>query len=457
MRRTLIAVASVALVVGLSGCGVAGDAVPAAAGAPGPEAHADAPGVTTITFWHGLGATNGQAIEKLIADFNAQNQGKIEVTSSYQGTYADLLAKYTAGLRDNSTPTVLLAGDIASGYLHDVQRSVSPADMATANPDGLDLSQLRSAGQNYYSADGQLMAVPMNMSTPALWVNTDLLKAAGIDPDKDLATIQDVAAAAKKITAATGKPGLVQPFDDWWFEQLTAASGSVYCSPDNGRTGDGAQSVTLTDPTQVASFRAIADVYTSGAGLDAGTDGNAALTAFDAGQVAMMFNSSGAAGAIDAAKPTFAYQALDYPRAGDAGSSGPVIGGSAMWLSSTATDAQKVAGWKLISFLASASSQESFSEATGYVPVNTGVDELAERKAYLAQHPNAAVFVRQIDDTPAVPATAGCLSGAMTAVRAAVVPQMQAAFSGTTSLDDALSAAQDAADKAIAQYREQRG
>ncbi len=45
----------------------------------------------------------------------------------------------------------------------------------------------------------------------------------------------------------------------------------------------------------------------------------------------------------------------------------------------------------------------------------------------------------------------------MTAIRAAVVPQMQAAFSGSISIDQALSNAEADANKAISQYHDQLG
>lgn len=459
MKRIIAGTSAAVLALTLAGCSGGGtDASdPAESGAPGPEVLENAEGVTEITFWHGLGGVIGEALDARIAEFNAENDGKISVTPSFQGNYADLLAKYTAGLRDDSTPTVLLAGDIASGYLRDVERSISPEAMAAANPDDLNLDEIRAAGTNYYSVEGEMFAVPLNLSTPTLWVNTDMLAAAGVDPE-DLTTLDGVAEAATKVKQTTGNAGLVQPFDGWWFEQLTAASGNVYCTSENGRSADGgATSISLTEPAQVEAIQTVADLYTSGAGLDVGNDGNAAITAFIAGQVAMMFNSSSAAGGIAAGNVPFNYEAVRYPVSGDADEAGPVIGGSAMWLGSTATDVEKVAGWKLISYLASAEAQEPFTEATGYIPVNTAVDDLLTRQEYLETNPNARVFVDQLNETPTVPATAGCLSGAMTAIRAAVVPQMQAAFAGSISLEEALSNAEAAANKAIDQYREQLG
>lgn len=457
MRKIIASAVVGILAVGLAACSGERPASESESAGPGPDALVSAEGVTAVTFWHGLGGTIGEEMDSLIAEFNAENEGSIRVEASYQGTYADLLAKYSAGLRDDSTPTVLLASDAASGYLNDVQRSVAPATMAAANPDDLDLSDIRAAATNYYSSDGRMIAVPFAMSTPVLWVNTDLLDAAGVDPETDLSTIEDLATAASTIKEATGTAGLVFPMDGWWFEQMTAAAGDVYCTPDNGRGEGGATAVSLTGPSQVAAFQSLLGIYTDGAGLDVGTDFFAALNAFNAGRAGIMLNSSGAASGIAAGDVRFGYEAVPFPMSATSDDSGTVIGGTALWLGSNATDAEKVAGWKFISYLASADTQEKFSAITGYIPVNTAVDDIAERREYLAKSPNAQVFVDQINNTPDVSATAGCLSGAMTAIRSAVVSQMQSAFAGKISLDEALAQAEKDANDAVDQYREQLG
>jgi hypothetical protein len=56
-----------------------------------------------------------------------------------------------------------------------------------------------------------------------------------------------------------------------------------------------------------------------------------------------------------------------------------------------------------------------------------------------------------------VPATAGCLTGAMPGIRTEVVDPKQAAFAGTTPIDAALDEAEKAATDKISAYREQVG
>ncbi|MER8072903.1 extracellular solute-binding protein [Streptomyces sp. NPDC094034] len=446
-----------ALALTLTGCGASDGGGTATDAVPGPSALANAEKPVTVTLWHGLGGPAGQALQDEIDAFNKSTGGKIVVKASFQGSYADAIAKYTSAIRSGGTPSVMVSNDITSGYLRDAGQTVAAQDMAAANPDDLDLDKLRPAARNYYTADGKLLAVPLNTSMPLLYVNDTLLDQAKVDRST-LGTLSGVAAAARKIHGALpGVKGIDQPLDGWWFEQLSAAAGVPYCTPDNGRKAGGATALSLTSGPQRTAFGIMAKLYTDGVGLDTGDDGNAALSAFAAGKTAMMFNSSGAIGGLTEAGMK-GYSALPYPVSGSPSTAGAAIGGAAMWVDRTGhSAAEKVASWKLISYLASPGAQERFAKASGYAPINTAVDNSPTWKGFLAQHEPYAVLGKQFADAPATTATSGCLSGAMPGVRDAVVPQMQQAFSGKKSLDSALKAAQEAATAKIEDYRKQAG
>ncbi|MBO3674696.1 ABC transporter substrate-binding protein [Streptomyces sp. NEAU-YJ-81] len=459
MRRSASVLAALVALTALSGCGGNGKNDTGNAGrAPGPEALKDAKGPVTVTLWHGLGDTNAVALQKLVDRFNDQHRGKIKVKAVYQGQYPDVLAKYTAAIRDKSTPSLLLSYDISTGFLHDAGQTVPAQDLAEANPGTLSLDDIRPAARNYYSAQGKLMAVPFNTSMPMLYVNDDLLKKAGLPANTPLNTLDQVVAAAKTVHREVPRVGgLVQPFDTWWIEQLTAAAGVPYCGPDNGRKGSTASSVKLTSPQQRKAIGAVSDLYTSGAGLDTGEDGSNAVTAFQQGKVAMMFNSSGAAGKVKEGAD-FRYRALPYPLSGPAATSGSVVGGAAMWVNGPGhSAAEQAASWQVAAFLASPASQEEFSRATGYAPINKKVDALPEQKKTLAARPDLKAVIDQFNRTPATTATAGCLTGAMPTVRADVLSPIQSAFAGKTPLDAALKNAESAANRDIERYREQAG
>jgi len=456
--RVLPAAFAATLAVALAACGQSstsssgGGATPSA---PSASALTEATGTTDITVWHGLGAANGVAFTKLIDQFNQTNTDRIHVTATYQGVYADLLAKYTATLRDNSAPTVMLAGDIATAYMIDVHHSLPAAQMAKANPGDVPLADLAPAALNYYSVNGVQQAVPMNVSTPMLWVNRDLLGQAGVDP-ASLRTLDGVLAAATTVKQKTGTAGFTMQDDDWYIEQLVATAGQQFCTPGNGRTGQPATAITINTGLAKENITKVADLYRSGVAVDGAPDGSAAIAAFQAGKVAMMLYSSGIAGTLKTGTP-FAYQSLPFPTSGPAGSSGPVIGGSALWLSSTATPAQQVAGWKLEAYLTSAAAQEQFSHATGYIPINKKTADSPTQKTFLADNPNAKAFAEQLADTPVTTATSGCVSGAMTKIKAADISELQAAFAGQKTVDAALDTATTQAAEAMKQYQAQVG
>jgi len=424
--------------------------------APGASALKDAKGVTNITVWHGLGAANGVAFNKLISQFNTENKGKINVSATYQGAYADLLAKYTASLRSNSAPTIVLAGDIATGYMTDVKQSISAASMAKANPGDVKLNDLSAPARNYYTVNGVEQAVPMNVSTPMLWVNMDLLTKASITDLSSLSTVDGMVAAAKAVAAKTGQKGFTMPDDDYYIEQLAATAGQAFCSPDNGRSGKAATGITISSGAAKTAVSKLVSLYTSGVAVDGSPDGSAGVSAFTAGKVGVMLNGSGLLGVLKAGVP-FQYEALPYPTSGSSSKAGPVTGGSAMWLSKSATKAQQVAGWKLETFLTSPTSQEQFSQATGYTPINNKTGDLASQKKFLATSAPTQAFLKQVKNTPVNTVTAGCVTGAMTNIRTANVNQLQSAFAGMKSVDSALSAMTASAQTAIAQYRQQLG
>ena len=457
MKKKVLAVAIAAVVIAsLAGCSTSGSSsAPSSASAPGPSALKNAKGVTEITIWHGLGAANGVAFQNAIDAFNTANQGKIHVTATFQGVYADLLAKYTAAIRSKSTPTIMLAGDVATGYMTDVKQSLAAASMAKANPGVLNLGDLAAAAKAYYTVGGVQEAVPMNVSTPVLWVNKDILAKAGLS-NAPLNTLDEVVAAAAQIKAKTGIAGFSMPDDDWYVEQLTATAGQVFCTPDNGRSGKAPTAITINTGLAKQNISKVADLYRSGVAVDGALDGSAATSAFQAGKVGLILHSSGILGALKSGAP-FNYQALPFPTSGPAGKSGPVIGGSALWLSSTATKAQQVAGWQLEGYLTSPEVQATFSQATGYVAINNKAADIASEQAYLKANANSQTFATQLKSTPAIPATAGCVSGAMTTLRTSNIAHLQAAFNNGDTVDNALDQGVELAKDAFATYKQQLG
>jgi sn-glycerol 3-phosphate transport system substrate-binding protein len=462
MRKkiTLAAAVAAAVLLGASGCtpagGGGGGGENPESSLPGPSALADAKGTTEIAVWHAFGAANGEAFTKLIDEFNATNTDNIHATTTFQGTYPDLLAKYTASLRADTAPNLLVLNDVSSGYIVDAGQVIPAADMAKANPDDVDLSLVPPAGTNYYTIDGVQQAVPMGISTPVLWVNRDLLNQAGIDKNTDLSTLDAVVTAAEKVHESTGQFGWTMQDDDWTIENWTSTAGQNFCDPDNGRNGEAPTKITINEGAAKEALSKVVGMYQDGVAVDGAVDGSAAINAFQAGKVAFMPYGSGLNGLLKKGT-SFNYEALPFPASDEEFKGNTIVGGAALWLGKTGTPAQQVASWKLESFLTNAVNQEAWSHATGYLPANTDVASSETQESFLSENPAFEVFIAQVEGSPIETNTAGCVTGAMTAIRSSNINELQAAFAGTKTADEALDSAADAATELLKQYKTQSG
>ena len=92
MKRSLFALLTLLIVVGLlaSGCGAEATTAPeptAAQAQPATAAPAAAAPVA-INFWHAMSGHNGEVIEELVKRFN-ESQSEVVVTATFPGSYDD--------------------------------------------------------------------------------------------------------------------------------------------------------------------------------------------------------------------------------------------------------------------------------------------------------------------------------------------------------------------------------
>ena len=63
----------------------------------------------------------------------------------------------------------------------------------------------------YTTTNGDMLSLPFNSSTPVLWVNRDAMSAAGVDPDTDMSTWEQVEDVLGKLKAGGEDCPLGQP------------------------------------------------------------------------------------------------------------------------------------------------------------------------------------------------------------------------------------------------------
>lgn len=151
---------------------------------------------TNIKFWYSLGGQNAKVVEGLIAEFNASHKN-IQVEGSYLPP-AERISKILSAVAAGSPPDVATLG---------------PQDVSSIVNSGalVPIDKLAKSGQflkeDFYPGplhavtyNNTIYGVPISVGDVCLYINRDLFKAAGLDPDKPPQTWNELLEYARKLT-----------------------------------------------------------------------------------------------------------------------------------------------------------------------------------------------------------------------------------------------------------------
>src|SRR3990170_4448434 len=230
-RAIFVSVGLALLGIVATACGGDGGGGPAET----PEIGAATPaaGPVAINFWHAMTAANEDTLKRLTDEFNG-SQDRITVTPLFQGTYEDNLNKVLASLGSGNVPAVAQLEDSVTQMMTDSGAVVPVQDFIDA--EGYDLSDFLPQVLDFYRVEGRLVPMPFNVSNPVLFYNKAAFEAAGLDPEKPPATLEEVREYSQKIVDAGLAPhGMSLDINPWYFEQFIAKAGVEFVNNENGR------------------------------------------------------------------------------------------------------------------------------------------------------------------------------------------------------------------------------
>ena len=431
-RASAVAVGAVAALL-LASC--SGSSSGGGAGTSGPS-QSGGGGVVNITLSHGYTDVEAKAITAQVATWNASHPD-IQVKLVFNGGNDGALLKTLAGLAAGSSP------DIAYEY------GSSMAALA-GRPQVMDLtSKVNDPSfqwQDFYgfereaaTSNGKVYGVPALVDNLALVYNKKLFDAAGVAYPTDSWSWDDFRSAAQKLTDAAKKQyGWAYVADGsedttWrWTAMLWQAGGDLV-------NADGTKSA-FNSPaglraTQLLHDMAVTDksVY-----LDQG-NGNY-LNLFNSGKIAMLWTGPWDLSSINA---DVSYGVQVLPAANGQHSS---IAGPDNWMVFNNGSAREKAAWTFLTWLTGAQTHGAFTLATGDLPTRASETKLDSYTSYLAKYPGDAVFVLNLTNvTKARPNTKSYPQ-----LSQAIGSQLQGVLIGQTSPQDALTAAAQQADAALA-------
>ncbi|WP_410216230.1 ABC transporter substrate-binding protein [Paracoccus sp. (in: a-proteobacteria)] len=240
--------------------------------------------------------------------------------------------------------------------------------------------------------DGKQYGLPVNASSPIMYVNADLVRAAGGDPDNMPTTFAELIALAKTIHAADPRvSGMSYDIagwpDDWLWQAMIYQQGGTLVDIETGTVAFDNE-IGLNALTMIRQMAAEAGAPTF--------DWDQARQQFGAGMTGVLFSTPAHVQTIEGlVGDRFELVTTTFPLDNPEDGGVPTGGNSAVML--TQDKAKQQAAWDYIKWVTGPEAQNVIVRITGYLPTNqraTGEDYLAP---YYAEHPNVATAARQAE------------------------------------------------------------
>lgn len=390
---------------------------------------------TEITFWHCMGGAKGEAVQKLVDNYNA-SQDKIHVTAIYQSSYNDVRTKLAAASQSGISadlPDVVQMEAINTSFMADADYVVNIQEWVDAKQ--YDTSKFIGVAVATYSQDGILIGLPFNCSAPILWYNADLFEEAGITEIPT--TYAEIIETAKVLMEKTGvRYGYAQALNGWFFESNLYTLGCYYGNNENGR----AATMTAVDDGFVAGmtrvFQTWKDVVDSGYATNFGATTSDTIAAFEASQVAMFPETPGIIADLYATCD-FKVGTAYFPLIETNENGGTLLGGGGMYMVDSKDDARKEAAWDFMTYAVSPETQTEWVKNTGYVAVTSGVYEVEAFNTLIAEDPNYATALQELMATPVNNITLGANSAVVQEARSYVNQAMEKVYEGSFTAQEA--------------------
>ncbi|MCB1488762.1 MAG: extracellular solute-binding protein [Bauldia sp.] len=410
---------------------------------------------TDITWWHGMSGRNGEVINEIATKFNAA-QTACNLTPVSKGTYEEALTSGIAAFRAGEQPNILQVFDAGAATIINAHGAVVPAEDLIKNA-GQDFNRdafIDGVRYFYADSDGKFIGMPFNSSAPIMYVNTEAMAKAGVEPPK---TWEEFEAIAPKLKDAGYVP-LVQSQLTWEFtENFFSRHDLQFATNNNGYDTVEGTKILVNAPEHKMMFEKLKDWYDQGLFGYYGAGWSDNQKPFEENKVALWIGSSGSfGGLLKTAQMPFSATFLPYWSSVEGAGTNTFIGGAALFAFSGKPDEENACTAAFFEFLTSPEIQYFWHKSTGYVPITKAAYELAKSDGYYEQVPQAEVGIEQLM-LPGGEWSKGYRMGFYPQIREVMEREYGKIFAGETSVDDAMNAIEEEGNKLLERFAKTSG
>jgi sn-glycerol 3-phosphate transport system substrate-binding protein len=397
-----------------------------------------------LQWWHAMTAVNADVVNKIAADYNAA-QPDYKIVPVFKGSYAETMTAAIAAYRAGNPPHIVQVFEVGTATMMAAKGAVKPVYQLMADVgEPFDPQGYLPAIAGYYStADGKMLSLPFNSSTPIVYWNKDAFQKAGLDPEKPPKTWPDTFEAAKKLRAAGLPCGFTSAWVSWTqIENFSAWHNIPLATKANGLDGPDAV-LEFNNPTVVRHVANLAAAQKDKS-FDYGGRTTEPEAKFISGDCGIIQNSSGFFGALKAGvKFPFGMTELPYYPDVSGAPQNSIIGGASLWVMGGKKPEEYKGVAKFFKYLSSPDLQERLHEQTGYLPITKTAYQQTKASGFYEKNPGREVPILQLTGKPPTENSRGLRLGNLVQIRDVIAEDLENALSGKAeakaAVDDAVN------------------
>ncbi len=416
-------------------------------------ATAPARAVVEVQWWHAMSGELGRQVEKLAADFNATQTG-FRIVPIYKGNYTETVTSAIFAFRSRSQPAIVQVNEIATATMMAAKGATYPVyELMRDQAETFTPSAYLPAITGYYTdTAGNMLSFPFNASTPILYYNRDLFRAAGLDPEVPPKTWPELGAMAKRLRSAGSACGFTTSWPSWInVENFSAFHNIPMATRSNGLAGLDA-ALTINNATMVRHIGQLAEWQKTKV-FDYSGRGTAAEPRFQKSECGIFLGSSATrADILKNAKFDVGYGMLPYWPDVASAPQNSMIGGATLWVLRDRPRDEYKGVAKFFAFLSQPDIQAAWHQNTGYLPSTRAAYELTKSQGFYQRNPGTEKSIEQITLKPPTENSTGLRLGSFTLIRDAIEDELEAAFAGKKTAQQALDTAMERGNRLLRQF-----
>ena len=411
--------------------------------------------VTDIMWWHAMSGELGRQLDKLAADFNA-SQSEYRIVPSYKGSYTETVTAAIFAFRSRSQPAIVQVNEIATATMMAAKGAIYPVfELMRDEQEPFSPAAYLPAVTGYYAdVAGNMLSFPFNASTPILYYNKNLFRSAGLDPESAPKTWPEVGAAAKKLRASGAVCGFTTSWPSWInVENFSAFHNLAVSTKANGFDGLDAVLV-FNNPVMVHHIAQLVE-WQAGKVFDYSGRATSAEPRFQNGECGIFIGSSATRADIRAnSKFEVGYGILPYWPDVESAPQNSIIGGATLWVLRERPRAEYKGVAKFFGYLSRPEVQAAWHQNTGYLPITRAAFDLTRAQGFYDRNPGTAISIEQITLKPSTDNSRGVRLGSFALIRNVIEDELEQAFAGKKSAQDALDSAVVRGNRLLRQFEQ---